>query len=37
LTADQILLGFAGATLWVGCHWCTDGAACHGYLFGLSC
>ena len=27
LTADQTLLGFAGATLWVGCHWCTDAVA----------
>jgi hypothetical protein len=37
LTADQALLGLAGATLWVSPQWCVDGVVCHGCLFDLSC
>lgn len=37
LTADQALLGLAGATLWVSRQWCADGVVCHGCLFDLSC
>lgn len=36
-TADQTLLSFAGATLWVSWHWCAGDTLCHGCLFDLSC
>jgi hypothetical protein len=35
LTASQTLLGFAGVTLWVCLHWCSDSVVSYGYLLDL--